>query len=65
MSSVSIDNEKTDALKKLVKFVSDHEMLTEYDERLFNAHIEKITALSRKEIVFELRCGLNLKERLD
>lgn len=65
LSSVNVDNGKIDALKKLVKFVSNHEMLTEYDESLFNAHIEKITVLSRKEIVFELYCGLNLKERLD
>ena len=65
LSSVSIDNEKADALKNLVRFVSGHEMLTEYDENLFDAHVRKITMVSRTEIIFELHCGLNLKERLD
>lgn len=65
LSSVSIDNEKADALKNLVKFVSNHEMLTEYDANLFDAHVRKITVVSRSEIIFELHCGLNLKERLD
>ena len=65
LSSVSIDNEKADALKNLVRFVSGHEMLTEYDENLFDTHVRKITVVSRTEIIFELHCGLELKERLD
>lgn len=65
LSSVSIDNEKADALKNLIKFVSGHEMLTEYDEGLFESHVKEITVISRKEIIFGLHCGLNLKERLD
>lgn len=65
LSSVSIDNEKADALKNLVKFVSNHEMLTEYDEGIFESHVKEITVISRKEIIFGLHCGLNLKERLD
>ena len=65
LSSVSIDNEKADALKNLIKFVSGHEMLTEYDEGIFESHVKEITVISRKEIIFGLHCGLNLKERLD
>lgn len=65
LSSVSIDNEKANSLKNLVRFVSDHEMLMEYDKNLFDANIRKITVVSRSEIIFELHCGLNLKERLD
>ena len=65
LSSVSIDNEKADALKNLIKFVSGHEMLTEYDEGIFESHVREITVISRKEIIFGLHCGLNLKERLD
>lgn len=64
LSSVSIDNEKADALKNLIKFVSGHEMLTEYDEGLFESYVKEITVISRKEIIFGLHCGLNLKERL-
>lgn len=65
LSSVSVDNEKADVLKNLVRFVSDHKMLTEYDENLFDTHVRKITVVSRSKIIFELHCGLNLKERLD
>ena len=39
-------------------------MLTEYDEDPFESHVKEITVISRKEIIFELHCGLNLKERL-
>lgn len=65
LSSVNIDNEKADALKNLVRFVSGHEMLTEYDANLFDAHVRKITVVSRTEVIFELHCGMKLKERLD
>lgn len=65
LSFVSIDNEKANALKNLIKFVSGHEMLTEYDEGLFESHVKEITVIWRKETIFGLHCGLNLKGRLD
>jgi len=64
MTSVSGDRTKVDDLEKLIKAISSGRMLTEYEDELFLAHVAGITVLSREEIVFELKCGLRLKERL-
>lgn len=64
MHSVSGDRTKVDALEKLIKYVSGSEMLKEYEDEVFLAHIDKITVVSREEIVFVLKCGLELKERM-
>lgn len=64
MTSVSGDMTKIEALEKLIKSVSSRRMQTEFDEDVFLTHMNSITVLSRKEIVFELKCGLKLKERL-
>lgn len=64
INSVSGDRTKIEALETLIKFVSGSEMLTEYSDEIFLSYVEGITVLSRKEIVFELKCGLKLKERL-
>lgn len=64
VNSVSGDRTKVENLQELIKYVSGREMLTEYDDELFIAHVEHITVTSRDEIVFALKCGLNLKERL-
>ena len=62
--SVSGDKIKAETLQKLIKCVSGREFLTEYDDELFIAHVDHITVVSRTEVVFSLKCGLNLKERL-
>ena len=64
MTSVSGDRTKVDDLEKLIKAISSGRMLTEYEDELFLDHVAGITVLSREEIVFELKCGLRLKERL-
>lgn len=64
MTSVSGDRTKVDDLEKLIKAIYSGRMLTEYEDELFLAHVAGITVLSREEIVFELKCGLRLKERL-
>ncbi len=64
MTSFSGDKTKIGALEKLIKTVSKENMLTEYADEIFLDHVEGITVLSRKEIIFELKCGLRLKERL-
>lgn len=64
INTVSGDRTKIEALETLMKFVSGSEMLTEYSDEAFLSHVEQITVLSREEIVFELKCGLKLKERL-
>ena len=62
--SVSGDRTKVDALQKLIKAVSGKEMLTEYDDELFLAHVDHISVVSRDEIAFVMKCGLELKERV-
>ncbi|WP_191980822.1 recombinase family protein, partial [Clostridium haemolyticum] len=64
MHSVSGDRTKFDALEKLIKYVSRSEMLKEYEDEVFLAHVDKITVVSREEIIFLLKCGLELGERM-
>lgn len=64
INTVSGDRTKIETLETLIKFVSCSEMLTEYLDEAFLSHVERITVLSREEVVFELKCGLKLKERL-
>ena len=62
--SVSGDRIKAETLQKLIKCISGREFLMEYDDELFVAHIDHVTVVSRTEVVFSLKCGLNLRERL-
>lgn len=64
INTVSGDRTKIEALETLMKFVSGSEMLTEYSDEAFFSYVEGVTVLSREEVVFELKCGLKLKERL-
>lgn len=64
MHSVSGDRTRFDALEKLIKYVSGSEMQTDYDDDVFLAHVDSIMVVSREEVVFILKCGLELKERL-
>ncbi|WP_418747659.1 hypothetical protein [Frisingicoccus sp.] len=51
-------------MQKLIRFVSKGTMLTEFDDGAFLEYVDKVMALSRNEAVFELECGLCLRERL-
>ena len=62
--SVNGDMEKADELQKLIRFVSKGTMLTEFDDGVFLEYVDNVTVLSRNEAVFELKCGLCLRERL-
>lgn len=64
MHSVSGDRTRFDALEKLIKYVSGNEMLTDYDDEVFLAHVDIITVVSREEFIFVLKCGLELEERM-
>lgn len=39
-------------------------MLDAFDEELFEQTVDRIIVQSRSEFVFELKCGLKLKERM-
>lgn len=64
MQSVSSYRTKADALTVLIKAVSRSKAFIKYDDALFLAHVEQITVVSRDEVIFNLKCGLKLKERL-
>ena len=55
---------KVEELQRLLRFTSKGNMLTEFDDAVFLSFVEQITVLSRKEVAFELKCGLSLRERL-
>ena len=64
MRSVNGDMVKIEELQRLLRFTSKGTMMTEFDDEIFSSFVERITVLSRKEVVFEWKCGLSLKERL-
>ena len=64
MRSVNGDMVKIEELQRLLRFTSKGTMMTEFDDETFLSFVEQMTVLSRKEVVFEWKCGLFLKERL-
>ena len=64
LNSVGSDEVKVKELQKLMAFTTKGEMLTEFEDETFLAFVDNITVESRKKIVFHLKCGLNLAERL-
>lgn len=49
---------------KLLKYLSKGELPQKFDEVLFLKYVDEIKVLSREQIVFSLKCGLKLPERL-
>ena len=64
MNYVGGDKTRMKELQKLMSFTSKGRMLTEFEDDIFLAFVESITVESRAKIVFHLKCGLNLAERL-
>ncbi len=55
---------KIEEVTRLLKFASKSEMLTAFDNGLFEEYVNRIIVYSRTEVGFELKCGITLKERL-
>lgn len=55
---------KIDEVSNLFKYVQKADMLTEFNAELFEEVVDHISVISREEIIFELKCGLSLKERV-
>lgn len=51
-------------IKKLISFLVKNGPFTEFNDEAFSKFVDRITVVSRKEIEFELKFGLKLKERL-
>lgn len=64
MHSINGDMVKVEELQRLIKFVSKGTMLTEFDDEVFLSFVERVIVQTRTEVLFELKCGLSLKERL-
>lgn len=53
-----------DEAQKLLRFVSKKNEIAEFEEEMFTEYVDKIAVHTRYEITFNLKCGLNLTERL-
>ncbi|MGL4791532.1 MAG: recombinase family protein [Anaerotignaceae bacterium] len=60
--TTSVSGDET--LNSLIKALSKKEMLTTFDDEFFTEYVEHIKVLNREEVVFVLKCGLKLKEKL-
>ena len=52
------------ALRELISICDKEDVQKEFSDSIFTAIVDRVVVLSKKEIVFELKCGLRLKERL-
>ena len=62
--SISKDFDNLERLEELVNFTKQAQMLTAFEDSHFDSFVYEVMILSRTELVFKLKCGLKLKERL-
>lgn len=60
--SINGELEKMKEVSRIVKYTNTAEMRTAFDGDLFEEYVENIHVFSRKEIGFQMKCGLLLKE---
>lgn len=56
---------KEKELKNLISFVSHRDMYDEFSEEAFETFVDNIIVNGRETVTFCLKCGLNLKERIE
>ena len=54
-----------DKLSDLMDILSEHDIMTEFDEQVFRLTVEKMTALSETEVVFRLIGGVEFTEIIE
>lgn len=64
INGISDDFHKTEALLELILFSGKQEMSSDFDGEVFKKFVDRMTLSSRNEVVFHLKCGLNLKEEV-
>lgn len=64
IKGISNDLHKTEALQELILFSGKQEMSSDFDGEVFKKFVDRMTLSSRNEVVFHLKCGLNLKEEV-
>lgn len=57
-------SEQAASVAELYRFVSTAKMMTVFDGELFDRFVDHVLVQSRSEIVFSLKCGLDLKEEI-
>ncbi len=62
--SISGDATHLRAAMDLLHFADKSAMLEAFDEELFEQTVDRVIVKSRNEVIFELKCGLKLKERM-
>ena len=62
--SINGDLTHLEEAKKLLRFASKKSKIESFDDDVFMEYVDTITVMSREEIVFNLKCGLHLTERL-
>lgn len=62
--SINGDLTHLEEAKKLLRFVTKKTSVEAFDDDMFLEYVDTITVLSREEVVFNMKCGLKLKERL-
>lgn len=62
--SINGDLTHLEEAKKLLRFASRKSEIKRFDDDTFLEYVDTITVKSREEIVFNLKCGLHLTERL-
>lgn len=65
VKEINGDMRKTEELREILKYTAKGEMLSEFDPDLFTRFVDHITVCSREEVVFHLKCGLRLRERIE
>lgn len=62
--AVSGNASKIDETQRLIRFCSRNRMALKFNDNVFEDFVDVIVVNSREEIVFKMKCGLSLKERL-
>ena len=62
--SITSNRKQSEEAQKLLKYLSKCGTTTQYEDDIFLRYVEKIVVHSRDNVIFSLKCGLNLTERL-
>ena len=63
--TVSGSAQRTSSLEELLKYTFNAEMRNEFDGELVQRFLDHVTVHGQDEVTFHLKCGLNLRERLE
>jgi hypothetical protein len=62
--SINSYRNQAEEAHKLLKHLSKGDFVQEFDDDIFLEFVDDITVLSRDKVVFNMKCGIKLPERL-